>query len=269
MTKTTATKPARQCHLAWVKADDLAVNPVAQREFRPQHAQNILAKFDIDKFQVPHVNKRNDGTYYVMEGQHSIWAYRAYFGDGQQVQAWLYDGLTEAEEAEFFLSLNDKKAVDAMAKFKVGVTAGRDLESDIDRIVRANGCIVSKNAGDNHIGAIGTVIRIYQSYGGSILGQTIRIIQGSFAEGGYEVVVLMGIAQVLSRYSLEVDNDRLIQKLAGVRNGWKGLVQRANIIRASHGVTTTEAAAAAVVEFYNSGRGGVKLMTWWSEDGAA
>lgn len=47
-------------------------------------------------------------------------------------------------------------------------------------------------------------------------------------------------------------------------NGWKGLVQRAASIKDSHGVTQAEAACAAVVEIYNSGRGGVKLMTWWA-----
>lgn len=260
---TKATKPARQSHLQWVKADDIQVNPVAQREFRATWAQAILAQFDIDKFQVPHVNRRGDGSLYVMEGQHSLWAYRQWLGEGQQVQVWLYDGLTEPEEAEFFLSLNNKKGIDALPKFKAAVTAGRDLETDIDRIVRANGCTVG-GGGDNSISAVSAVTTIYQRFGGKVLGQTLRIIRESFVDGGFERPVLLGIAQVLARYSTSIDDDRLITKLSAIRNGWKGLVQRTSNLKAAHGVTQPEAAAAAVVEFYNSGRGGVKLMTWWA-----
>lgn len=264
MSKATTNKPARQCHLQWVKADDLLVNPVAQREFRLTWAQHILDNFDLDKFQVPHVNRRRDGSLFIMEGQHSTWAYRQWVGEGQQVQVWLYDGLTEQEEAEFFLSLNNKKAVDAMAKFKAGVTAGRTTECDIDRIVRANGCSVSNSKSDDSISAVTTLVTIYERYGAAVLGRTIRVIRESFIDGGYERPVMLGIAQVLARYAGEIDEDRLIGKLGAIRNGWKGLVQRTANIKASHGVSQAEAAAAAVVEFYNSGRGGVKLMTWWA-----
>lgn len=255
---------ARQAHLRWIPADEVQVNPVAQREFRPAHAASILSKFDIDKFQVPHVNEREDGSYYVMEGQHSLWAYREFFGEGQKVQVWLYSGLTEEQEAEFFLSLNDKKAVDSMTKFRAGVTANRHEESDIDRVVRANGCIVTNTAGDNHIGAVGALQSIYRGHGAAVLGQTLRVIRASFGDGGYERPVLLGIAGVLARYS-DIDGDRLVRQLASIRNGWKGLIQRTALIREQYGVSQAEAAAAAVVEFYNAGRGGKKVPAWWKE----
>lgn len=254
-------KPARQSHLAWVPADDLKVNPVAQREFRPTWAETILAKFDIDKFQVPHVNRRTDGSLYIMEGQHGTWAYRQYFGEGQRIQVWLYDGLTEEEEAEFFLSLNDKKAIDAMSKFKVAVTAGREIESDINRIVQASGCTVNAGTTPNAINAVGALLTIYNRHGAAVLAQTLHTIRSSFTDGGYERPVLLGIAMVLARYP-DVDHARLVRQLAAIRNGWKGLVQSTALIKEQMGVTQPEAAAAAVVEFYNKGRGR-KLPSWW------
>lgn len=264
MSNPTLKKPARQCHLQWVAADELQVNPVAQREFRPAWANRILQNFDLDKFQVPHVNRRSDGALYIMEGQHSTWAYRQWLGEGQQIQVWLYEGLTEKEEAEFFLSLNNKKSVDLMARFKVGVTAGRPVECDIDRIVRANGCSVSSTRSDNSISAVASLTTIYEQHGPAVLGRTLRIIKSSFGEGGYERPVLLGLAAVLARYSDQLDEKRLVEKLGSIRNGWKGLVQKSTTIMDTHGVTQPEAAAAAVVEVYNTGRGGVKLMTWWA-----
>ena len=262
MTKATNNTPSRQSHLRWVNADDLKVNPVAQREFRPAWAEKILGEFDIDKYQVPHVNKREDGSLFIMEGQHSTWAYRQYVGEGQKVQVWLYEGLTEQEEAEFFLSLNNKKAIDGMAKFKAAITAGRPDECDIDRIVRAAGCHVSSAPGPNSIQAVGALTTIYSRHGGVVLGQTVRVIRDSFTEGGYERPVLLGIAMVLARYP-EAEIDRMVAKLSAIKNGWKGLIQKTSFIKEGMGCTQPEAAAAAVVEFYNSGRGGKKLPSWW------
>lgn len=267
MSKTTNTKPGRQCSLRWVNADDLKVNPVTQREFRPAWAKQILSEFDIDKFQVPHVNKRDDGTLYIMEGQHGTWAYRQWIGEGQKVQVWLYEGLTEQEEADFFLSLNNKKTVDAMAKFKVGVTAGYPVETDIDRIVRAAGCSVNYGSDDNTIGAVGALRTIYNRHGAETLAKTLKVIRESFTAGGYERPVLLGIAMVIARYST-LDETKLIRQLAAIRNGWKGLVQLTAMIKDQTASTQPEAAAAAVVEFYNKGRG-KKLPNWWREDLAA
>lgn len=266
MSKSTPSKADRSAHLTWVSADDLRVNPVAQREFRQAWAQDILGRFDIDKFQVPHVNKRDDGSLFIMEGQHGTWAYRQWLGEGQQIQVWLYKGLSEREEAEFFLSLNHKKSIDLMAKFKVAVTAGRPEECDIDRIVRANGCTIGTGS-DSSISAVGALTTIYSRHGGAVLGQTIRTIDSAFTEGGYERPVLLGIAMVQARYP-DLEQAQLVKKLASIRNGWKGLVQKTALIKAQMGVTQIDAAAAAVVEFYNSGRGGKKLPDWWKSEAA-
>lgn len=144
------------------------------------------------------------------------------------------------------------------------MTAGREVECDIDRIVRANGCSVSSTRGDSAISAVGALTTIYQRFGPKVLGSTLRVIRESFIDGGFERPVLLGVAMVLARYGDSIDTDRLIAKLSGIRNGWKGLVQRTNNIKSAQGVSQTEAAAAAVVEFYNAGRGGVKLMSWWA-----
>lgn len=265
MSKSTNNNPrSRQSRLRWVSADDLQVNPVAQREFRLSWAKEILASFDIDKFQIPHVNQRADGDLYIMEGQHGTWAYRQWLGENQKVQVWLYEGLTEAEEAEFFLSLNNKKSIDSMARFKVSVTAGRPDESDVDRIVRAAGCQVNNNSAPTSISAVGTLMTIYRRNGAENLAKTLKVIADSFVDGGYERPVLLGVSMVLARYS-EIDSGKLVRQLAGIRNGWKGLVQRTALIREQMNVTQPEAAAAAVVEFYNAGRGSKKIPSWWRD----
>jgi len=263
MSKTTTTKPARQCHLQWVPVDDLVVNPVAQRDFIPVWAQWLYDHFDLDKMQVPHINERPDGSRAIMEGQHTIWAYRQWVGEGQQIQAWLYHGLSEPEEAEYFLSLNDKKAIKPMPKFRAAITAERPVECDIDRIVRLAGCTIGGGNGGTHIQALGALRTIYDRDGGPALGVTLRVVRDSFADGGYERPVLLGVAMVLARYP-EIDIPTLVKRLAGIRNGWKGLIQKTSQIRAAMGCGQSEACAAAVIEVYNAGRG-KKLPSWWRD----
>lgn len=251
----------------WI--DDLKVNPVTQREFKPAWANEILRDFDPIKYQRPHVSKRADGTLYIVEGQHGTWAKRQYVGENHQIEVELYEGLTEEQEADLFLSLNNKKSVDIMSRFKVGVTAGREIECDIDRIVRANGCNVNVSQGANNaIAAVGTLTTIYTKFGPQVLGETLRIIGDSFAEGGYERPILIGISQVLARFP-DADRVRLVTRLSGLRNGWNGVIQKMTTIRTATGCNVQDGAAAAVVEIYNTGRGGKKLPNWFRDDIAA
>jgi hypothetical protein len=49
------------------------------------------------------------------------------------------------------------------------------------------------------------------------------------------------------------------------RGGVKGLLQRAEHYRLTTGNYKTHCVAAAVVETYNSGRGGKHLTSWWKD----
>lgn len=268
MTKRTNNLPAqRRSHIETVNAHDLHVNPVAQRAFRPAWAAQIAAEWDIDKYQRPHVNRRDDGSLYIMEGQHGTHAYRVVYRqegvDTLPVQVELYEGLTEQEEAEFFLSLNNKKAIDAMSRFKVAVTAGYSTETDIDRIVRANGAVVTASTDTaGAISAVNALRSIYSSHGGHTLGATIRALRDSFGDQGYERHILLGLAAVIARYG--VTEESIVASLAKVPRGSKGLSQAAALNREAFGCTIVEATSAAIVDAYNKGRRGkAKLPSWW------
>lgn len=267
------TLPKTNHRLATVNAHDLKVNPVAQRDFRINHARDILAKWDINKFQRPHVNKRDSGELYIMEGQHGTWAYRQNYGDDEQailpIQVELYEGLSETEEAEFFLSLNDKKAVDTYAKFKVGVTAGREEPATVDRIVRTNGCVVTNGTSvSGGIRAVSALLTIYRRHGADNLAHTIRTLRDSFGDGGYEHPNLLGVSAVLARYGLT--SDELTPALLRIPRGSKGLAQSAALNREAFGITLPEATSAAIVASYNKGkRGRGKLAPWFDGLGAA
>lgn len=268
MSKRTNIDPraARGAQLRWITLDSIRINPRAQREFSQAWASEILANFDIDKFQVPTVNLR-DGKHYMVDGQHGTWAYREWLGGEdvgkQKIQVWMHEGLTEREEADLFLALNNKKTVGALPKFRSAVTAEWEVETDIDRIVRAQGCVVSGHRSTpGAIGAVSALRFIYRHHGPAVLAQTVATIRDAYGDEGYEVNILKGVGMVIDRYA-DIDRERLVKRLHSAAGGSKGLLNRAQSLVLATGNQKSHCTAAAIVETYNRGRGGKKLPSWW------
>lgn len=61
----------------------------------------------------------------------------------------------------------------------------------------------------------------------------------------------------------DLDDARLVQRLASAHGGVNGLLGKAETLRKSTGNVRAHCVAAAAVEINNSGRGGKKLPSWW------
>lgn len=264
---TNPTLPARVergCHLKWVRISDMKVSPAAQREFRPHWKDYLVANFDTSKMGVPTVSHR-DGSYWVVDGQHSTEALRDLGYGESQVQCWVHENLTEAEEADLFLVLNDRLPVNVFDKFNVGIVAEREVPTDIDRIVRALGLSVGKAKGEGSIGCVGTLTHVYRSGGPRTLARTLRITRDAFGDPGYQAAIIKGIGLVCSRYNGELDDTTAVAKLGGMRAGASALLSKANVTQKQTRKPIGDCVAAAVVDVINSGKGGKKLGSWWKD----
>lgn len=262
----------REAVLRFHPLSQIKTSATAQRDLNPSRVDRILANLDLEQIGTPTVNQRPDESdaVYVIDGQHRIAALRAFFEDDPdiKVQCWTYFGLTEEQEAERFLKLNDTLTVSAFAKFRVGVTAGREVESDIDRIVRANGCVVSQDALPGAIGAVGALVTIYTRTGAANLARTINVVHGSFGDTGLENSVLLGVAFALDRYGKQIDDTRLVNQLGRMARGAKALVEEGERYRLRTGNLKSHCIAAAVVDAYNAGlgpRAAKRVLSWWKD----
>jgi hypothetical protein len=255
----------REARLRWVPISLMRVSPLAQRDLNQARVDRIVASFDLEQFGTPTVNHR-DGNFYVIDGQHRIAALKEIGWGDQQVQCWAYEGLNESEEAETFLKLNDVLAVNAFAKFRVGVQAGRQMECDIERVVRACGLRVSQDRVEGAISAVGTLRRVYERSNGATLARTLRLISDSYGDAGLEAAVIDGIALLCQRYDGDLDQQTAVVKLGSVNGGVNGLLNKAEVLRRQTGNQKGHCVAAAAVEIINAGRGGKKLPSWWRED---
>lgn len=264
-TKPNGSKVEREARLRWVSIPKMRVSPLAQREINPARVDRIAADFDLEQIGTPTVNER-DGHFYVIDGQHRIEALKEIGWGDQQVQCWAYSGLTEQEEAEKFLKLNDTLAVDAFAKFRVGVQAGRDVECDIDRIVRSQDLAVSRDRIPGAVRAVGTLRRIYSRGGPKVLRRTLAIVRDAYGDPGMEASVLDGIGLLCQRYNGELDDVQAVTRLSSAHGGVNGLLGKAEQLRRATGNAKAHCVAAAAVEIHNSGRGGKKLPSWWRDE---
>lgn len=260
-------KVERTARLRWIPLNRVVVSDIAQRDLKQSRVDYLVAHFDHEQLGTPVVNERG-GKFFVIDGQHRFAAAREVYSDTHQIQCWAYVGLTEEEEAEKFLQINDVLSVTAMDKYVIGVEAGRDVETDIDRVVRACGMVVSKQDVEGGIGAVGTLRRVYMRSGAGVLARTLRTIDSAWGSAGLEAPVIDGIAMLCGRYNGELQDEVLVLKLRKVSGGVKGFLGKAALIRERTRQPFNQCVAAAAVDVLNSGKGGKKLPSWWKQDAA-
>jgi hypothetical protein len=261
---TAATRATRSARLKWIPVADMRINPAAQRERNQARVDRIAADFDPEQIGTPTVNFR-DGHWYVIDGQHRIEAMRQMGWGDQQIQCWTYEGLTEEQEADMFLRLNDTLSVTSFARFKASVTAGREDAVEIDRMVRLQGMVVSMDKVPGAISAVATLERVYKRSDSKTLGRTLRLIRDAYGDDGLEAQVIDGIGHLCARYNGELDEQLAVTKLSNAHGGVHGLLNKAETIRRSTGNAKGLSVAAAAVEIINTGKGGKKLPAWWKQ----
>lgn len=263
MANATPERIRREAVIRWVPLDKMKVSPLAQRELNEAWVDRIVANLTLEDLGHPVLSHR-DGSYYIIDGQHRVEALRKFGFTTETIEAWVYEGLTEQSEADKFLTLNNKLTIATMDRFQVAVTAGRDIETDIDRIVNDLGLSISNQRSPGAVGAVGTLRRIYTRSGAANLRRTLRIVRDAYGDPGFVAPVLDGVGLVCQRFNGQLDDDLAIAKLGGIRAGATGLLGMAYTERDRKRCPLAHAVAASTTTIINSGKGGKKLPGWWS-----
>ena len=261
----TVTKRAREASLEWVNISEMRVAEalISQRPLRPAWVDKLVADFELEEMGVPTVNHR-DGFYFIIDGQHRVEALRRLGFGEDAIQCWAYSNMSEQEEAERFLTLNNNLIVDSFTKFKVSVNAGRQDESAVNKVLLSLGLTATTQATPGAVRAVGTLMRVYRRSGAETLESALRIVRDAYGDPGFLAEVIDGVAHVMGRHP-DLEEDRVIDRLSKLTGGPSGLVQRGRVQRERHGGTFALGVAAATVEAINRGKGGRKLPTWYKE----
>lgn len=258
-------KMQRKSKTEFISLEKFHVSEFAQREAREYRVDELVSEFDIDRIGIPVVNFR-DGRYYVMDGQHRIVALKRWLGadwKNCQIEVQVFSGLSEEEEAEMFLRLNNTLRVGLFDKFSKALTAGREEEVEVKRTVEAQGLTISKHKTPGSISAVGSLLKIYKRSNANTLGRSLRIIRDAYGDAGFEAAIIDGIGHLCQRYNGSLDEQTAKERLSTARGGVKGLLNRATEIHLRTGNAKPLCVGAAAVDIINSGKGGSKLPSWW------
>lgn len=255
----------RQSKIRPVKIDDMRVHEQCQRQERPGWTRYLNQHWDFNEFGYPVVNWR-DGVYWLIDGQHRVAVLKAAELGDQAVDCVVYENLSDEDMAEMFLRLNDRKTVGLFDKFIVGVQADRADECAVVRMVESNGLKVARNPRQNTVAAVGALMKIRNTFGDTVLGQTLRALKHAYdgAPEAFDGFLMTGVGMVFNRFNGRTNEAHMADALATVKKGPTGIRQRAELIQEKVGADKRHCIAAAVVEAYNKNapKNG-KLDSWW------
>lgn len=190
--------------------------PEYGRPIKAEHVMKLLTKhgpFDMAKTRIA-LSLRNDGKYACVDGNHTVeWARK----EGLSwVRARVYIDKTLKEEAQLFAAFDTQRRMNPVQSFMTRVAAGYERETRILRIVKEHGYNVSHRSDDGYVSAVSTLGQIHDTYGATVLADTLSIIKSAFGaeRAGLNGEALMGIAGFWRRYNLIAKREDIINFLA-------------------------------------------------------
>jgi len=165
-----------------LELDILNIDPNYQRHGKGRrklvdaHVEKIKREFDPKAVLFIIVNERQDGTFWVIDGAHRVFAlidlgYTHW-------ECLVYRHLTYQEEATIFHKLNNKKSLTARLQFEARVIGGEPKAVDIVRICRQHGFDIKSNVKQLPSFIRSTVVldKIYDAMGATVLSETMYIL---------------------------------------------------------------------------------------------
>lgn len=192
-----------------------------QRNLSNSHLKYLVQYFDINLFSPPIVNKRADGNYYTVDGDHRIRAWFTKFGD-KPVLCKVYAGLSRDEEANMFLVVNNPKAnkgIAASERLNTMLNLNDPEVTDMVNAAELCGVKISFGNGSHQTKstcfAPDAMFNVYKTYGREILIQVLQTIIAAWngKRDGLRSGFVQGLALFYNQYSGKFDKKTLIRVL--------------------------------------------------------
>ena len=198
-----------------IPLNDLEVDPAYQPPMNARRVKAIVDNFNYDYVQAITVNIRADGRRFIIDGQHRAAAMRSL--ELSTINAWVFQGLTVAQEANQFhiLATQRRSHLPTLALYQSRLTAGDEEYQAIQMILDRHGVRLGKGGkGSNSIAAVNAVIYIHRAHGGNILDAALEVISQAFPKdpNRWKAPLLECVAMFIVQFP-EASLDRLIKKL--------------------------------------------------------
>ena len=187
----------------------LKADPSYQREINFSKVNNIVKNFDPKIFNEPKVSKRNDGFYYVFDGDHSIAAHKIKFGKDTPIKCKVYYGLTKEEEMRLFVAQNGISSNPTrIEKLQALANFNDPKVSEMIQCAKQVGIEIEFRAmpGANKILAVDTAYRIYESIGKDDFMDMLKVIKKAWNGDGdsFQMGMLKGFGYLYKKCGSQI-----------------------------------------------------------------
>lgn len=246
---------------AYIKAGLLQADPDYQRVLDPKRVSEMVENWDPRRARVPQISKRRNGTYAIMDGQHTVAAIVEKFGPDCEVFCEVFTGLSREDEAEIFDQ--QKKGVvppSAYSTYRSRVFRGEPVASTINDIVTDAGLTVSSARGKQSVVAINALERVHRVH--KTLKPTLEILNawGDGQDDVFDGRIIRMLGCFLKRYHSRVEKPRVVNVL--LRHSPQKLLAKATDKHDNSGRPVEVCGALTIREWYNSNLKGRKLVLW-------
>ena len=197
-----------------IAVEKLQVDLAYQPSLAQSRVNSIASNFDPDLLQAITVNVRTNGAWYVIDGQHRVAAIKKL--GLLSVKAWMFYGLSVAEEASLFYKLATQRrgSLPAIARYQ-SLRAAEDVEIvAIQKVLDEHHLIIGKSGGSNRIAAVNAILWIWREHGEVIFRESLNVILKAYPSDNHRWIapLLESVAMFIKRYP-EASIDRLTGKL--------------------------------------------------------
>lgn len=181
-----------------IKTDMSYQSPVNSNEVK-----KIVKNFNPKALTSIIVSQRDSGEYYVIDGQHRMSALKQM--QQPTIEALIYTGLTQNEEAEMYAKINERKTKSPNALGKAKYQSGDLVAIEIHDAVSNAGLIIdydNTNTRMNHIKAYKALEVTHAKYGQEHLEETLVLLKKCFGDqsASFEGKLIYGMAKFLFHY---------------------------------------------------------------------
>ncbi|MFJ8573583.1 DUF6551 family protein [[Kitasatospora] papulosa] len=235
----------------------------AQRIFMATWANKLARIWDPEVLLVATVSKREDGKYYLIDGQHSTAVAVEKEGPEFLRDCMVYENLDAEMEAKLFLSANrDRKPVKPYDNFRVAITASDPLATRVQDEVKSCGLEVAAGTSPNRVGAVQALMAI----GAKREGLVPKVLQTAEQAWGrdatsWDNIMLRALGVVIHQNWDRIDYGRLVKTLMKAPVGiWKSKALHA-LPSGGGSSSRSTPLAGHIVTAYNGRLGPDKMLT--------
>lgn len=248
-----------------LKTADLKVDPIVQRNLTEARARRIADELYLTALglvcvarRVRVVNGRRQVSYYIVDGQHRVFALRLL--GIETVRCEVHYDLTRKQEGDLFLLRNrEARTVAPLEQYRIGLASGQPICVETEKVLQAHGLEMAscRKSSTNRVSSVEVVLGITGEWGAITLDRALSIVEAAWGRGPstWNGILLHGVARFIARYPEDVDDAELVRRLArmGTVDSWRGQVAvRAKL--AGNGGGARTAMYALVRDAWNKGR---------------